>query len=177
MGRPRRNLIGTVCEMDDLTAPAHVYRLRPAELGDVEFLTDVSLEALRALREPSDDFDEDEWRCRFISWTEEQIRGEVPFNTTTVIEVGTERVGRVRVVRDGKRIELAGIQLVTHAQGHGIGTDIVEDLKSEGKRSGMPVELAVERDNHRARALYERLGFVKVGDDGDEERFSWSSTS
>jgi len=159
--------------MLDRPAGELTYRLRPALLEDAPFLADVALSALLALRRPPADFDPDEWRAGFISWTEEQVRGQVPFNATSVIEVGHSPVGRLRVVRDGQRIELAGIQLLSEVQGRGIGTDIVEVLKSEAARSRVPLELSVERDNHRARALYERLGFVKIDDDGEEERFRW----
>src|SRR5215469_481839 len=94
------------------------FNLRPAALEDADFLAEVSLSALRALREPPPDFDEASWRAGFISWTEEQVRGEVPFSATSVIELDGEAVGRLRVVRDGRRIELAGIQLLPSAQGH-----------------------------------------------------------
>jgi ribosomal protein S18 acetylase RimI-like enzyme len=161
--------------MDDEHVGTLSYGLRPATLDDASFLADVSLVALRELREPPADFDENAWRSGFISWTEEQVRGEIPFSSTSVIELNGERVGRLRVVRDGRRIELAGIQLLPAAQSRGIGTDVVEALKSEAADSGLPFELTVERDNPRARALYERLGLVKFADDGDEERFRWTA--
>ncbi|HTW97429.1 MAG TPA: GNAT family N-acetyltransferase, partial [Acidimicrobiales bacterium] len=73
--------------------------------------------------------DEGEWRERYARWTEAQIHGERPGNTTSVIEVGGERVGRLRVIRDDRRIELSGIQLRPFVQGRGIGTAIIDGLK------------------------------------------------
>lgn len=169
-----RGASNTVPQMDK--EYVGTYRLRPATLDDASFLADVSLGTLRELREPPPDFDERAWRSGFILWTKEQVRGEVPFSSTSVVELAGQRVGRLRVVRDGQRIELAGIQLVPHARSRGIGTDIVESLKSEAASCGLPMELSVERDNPRARALYERLGFVKFADVGDEERFRWRAS-
>ena len=39
---------------------------------------------------------------------------------------------------------------------------------AEAAASGRAFGLSVEQDNPRARALYERLGLVVVGEDGDE---------
>jgi ribosomal protein S18 acetylase RimI-like enzyme len=39
---------------------------------------------------------------------------------------------------------------------------------AEAASSGRGFGLSVEQDNPRARALYERLGLVVVGEDGDE---------
>lgn len=115
-----------------------------------------------------------EFRREYIGWTEEHVRGEVPFSSTSVIEVEGTAVGRLRVVRDGTRIELAGIQLRPEVQSRGIGSRVIEDLKSEATRSGLPLELSVEHDNPRARALYERLGFVQIGTDDDEAMLRWA---
>ena len=65
--------------------------------------------------------------------------------------------------------ELAGIQLRPDAQGRGLGTALVRSLQEEGR----PVTLGVERDNPRARALYERLGFALVGQDDRDHLLRW----
>jgi hypothetical protein len=100
------------------------YRVRPAGGGDVQFLTDVVVEATRAQGRWPEDFDEAEFRRRYVRWTEKHVRGEDPASTTSVVELAGKAVGRLRVVRDGQRIELAGIQLRPDAQGRGIGTGI-----------------------------------------------------
>ncbi len=149
------------------------YRVRPAGLRDVEFLADVVIEATRAQGRWPADFDEAGFRRDYMSWTEKHVRGEDPGSTTSVVEVAGEAVGRLRVVRDGERIELAGIQLRPSAQGRGIGTGIIETLKLEATSSALPFELSVEHDNRRARMLYERLGFVQFAEDGKEARLRW----
>jgi ribosomal protein S18 acetylase RimI-like enzyme len=150
------------------------YRLRPATLEDIGFLADVVVEATRAQGRLSGDFDEPTWRTNFTAWTEKQIRGEIPASTTGVIELGGERVGRLRVIRSPERIELSGIQLLPRVQGRGIGTAIIEDLKAEADAAGVCLDIGVEKDNPRARRLYERLGCVQIAEDEQEHKLRWS---
>jgi len=149
------------------------YRIRPATADDVGFLADVVIEATRAQGRLRDGFDERQWRQSFIEWTIEQVQGQGPDRTTSVVEVGNERVGRLRITRTADCIELCGIQLRPGFQRHGIGTAIIEDLKARAAAARIPVELGVEKDNPDARKLYERLGFVHVGETDQEFRLRW----
>ena len=135
--------------------------LRPATEEDVDFLTDLVLDVTRDQGRFPADADEGEYRAGFAAWTREQVAGELPGSTTYVLRRDDERVGRLRLVRTEEETELAGIQLRPDAQGRGLGTALVRSLQEEGR----PVTLGVERDNPRARALYERLGFALVGQD------------
>jgi ribosomal protein S18 acetylase RimI-like enzyme len=149
------------------------YRIRPATLEDTGFLADVVLAATRAQGRLPGAFDEPAWRRAFTERTRKQVGGEVPDSTTSVIESGGGRVGRLRVTRSPDRIELSGIQLLPHVQGRGIGTAIIEDLKAEAGAAGIPLEISVEKDNPRARRLYERLGCVQVAEDEQEHKLRW----
>jgi ribosomal protein S18 acetylase RimI-like enzyme len=148
--------------------PSPAWRLRPATEEDVAFLADVSLEATRDEGLLPDGFDEAAWREGFDGWTRAQLRGEVEHSSTYVVEAGEEPAGRLRVVRPPEGVELAGLQLRPAYRSQGIGTAIIEQLGDEAASSGLPFRLSVERRNVRARALYERLGFVEVGGDGTE---------
>jgi GNAT superfamily N-acetyltransferase len=150
------------------------YRIRAATADDVRFLADVVIEATRAQGRLSNDFDERGWREEFGEWTMEQIRGDVPGSTTSVIEIDNERVGRLRITRTAAYIELSGIQLLPQAQRHGIGTAIIEDLKAQAAAACIPLDLAVEKDNPDARRLYKRLGFVHAGETEQEFKLRWS---
>jgi ribosomal protein S18 acetylase RimI-like enzyme len=76
-------------------------------------------------------------------------------------------------VRDSGCVELAGIQLLPQHQSQGIGTQIVRDLANEAGASRQRFELNVEKDNPRARALYERLGMVWESETQDEDHMIW----
>jgi GNAT superfamily N-acetyltransferase len=150
------------------------YRIRPATGEDVGFLADVVIAATRAQGRLADDFDEPQWRTAFCKWTLEHIRREGADSTTSVIEVDNERAGRLRTTRAADYIELSGIQLLPDVQRRGIGTAIIEDLKAQAAGAGVPLELAVEKDNPDARKLYERLGFLQVAETDDEFRLRWN---
>jgi GNAT superfamily N-acetyltransferase len=154
--------------------PVLTYRLRPATDEDVGFLADVVIEATQAQGRLPNDIDERNWRNGFAEWTREQVRGEIPDSTTSVVEVDNERVGRLRIVRTAECIELSGIQLLPGIQRHGIGTAIIEDLKAQAAAAGIPLDLGVEKDNPDARKLYERLGFAQVDETEQEYRLRWN---
>jgi ribosomal protein S18 acetylase RimI-like enzyme len=149
------------------------YRIRPATLQDTGFLADVVVTATEAQGRLPGAFDEPAWRTAFTAWTKKQICGEIPDSTTSVIESGGERVGRLRITRTTDHIELSGIQLLPHVQGRGIGTAIIEDLKAEAQAAGIPLDIGVEKDNPRARRLYERLGCVQIAEDDQEHTLRW----
>jgi ribosomal protein S18 acetylase RimI-like enzyme len=140
---------------------------------DVEFLTDVVIEATRAQGRLPADFDEPQWREGYGKWTAEHVRGGVANSTTSVIEIDDERVGRLRVARTTDYIELCGLQLLPHVQRRGIGTAIIEDLKARAAAAGIAFDLGVEKDNPGAHRLYERLGFVQVGETEQEYKLRW----
>ena len=142
--------------------------VRPATEHDVTFLTDVVVVATRAQGRLPDDFDEAEFRAGFAEWTDEQVRGDVEHSETSVIEIEGERAGRLRVVRAPDHLELAGIQLLPAHQGHGIGTHLVEQLVVEAGSAGAPGAALRGEGQPGARALYERLGFVAVGETDSE---------
>lgn len=151
------------------------YRVRPAIAEDVGFLADVVIEATRAQGRLPDGFDERRWRTDFSAWTLEQVGGQSPGTTTiSVVEMGNERIGRVRITCTADCIELSGIQLLPGFQRRGIGTAIIEDLKAQAAAAGVPLDLGVEKDNPDARRLYERLGFVQIGETDQESKLRWN---
>jgi SAM-dependent methyltransferase len=140
---------------------AEPYEIRPATVDDVGFLTDVVLAAGQG------DVDEVEWRAGFAAWTIETLAD------TSVIELYGDRVGRLRIRRTPESIELCGIQLLPEVRNRGIGAAIIRELQAESAGAGVPLDLGVEKDNPDARRLYDRLGFTKVGESGDEDKLRW----
>jgi ribosomal protein S18 acetylase RimI-like enzyme len=144
--------------------------LRTATEADVAFLTDVAVWTLQDQgRWPADE-DEATYRAGYAEWTREQIRGEVPDSTLSVLELDGVGVGRLRVVRPGDLVEIAGLQVLPAYQGRGVGSEVVTTLAGEAGLAGLPLELGVEDDNPRARALYERLGLTAAGEVDGETR-------
>jgi ribosomal protein S18 acetylase RimI-like enzyme len=74
-------------------------------------------------------------------------------------------VGRLYVDRRIDELLVVDIALLPAARGGGIGSALLSALLAEGARDRKPVRIHVERFN-RALALYRRLGFATVADDG-----------
>lgn len=148
--------------------------LRAAESSDLGFLADVVISATRDQGRLPDEFDEAGFRVEFERWTTEQIAARVEGSSTYVIEIDGERVGRLRIIRERRGVELAGIQLLPRFQSRGIGSEIVALLKTEVASAGSSLELSVEKDNPRAQAFYERHGMVVIDTTGSENRLRWT---
>ena len=148
--------------------PAERVAIRAATLDDAVFLTDSVITATEAQGRFPADVDRAEYRAGFLDWTLEQLHERVAGSTTSVVTAYGVDVGRLRVVRTEALVELAGLQLLPAHQGKGIGTRVIRDLMAEAASTGRTFGLSVEKDNPRAQALYERLGLVVVGEDGDE---------
>lgn len=144
--------------------------IRPATQADVAFLTDVVIEATLHQGRLPDDFDESDFRAGFGAWTSEQVNGDGSGSSIAVVEVDGQDAGRLRVVRRDGLVEIAGLQLLPEHQSRGVGRTVVDTVVAQARADGLPVELGVEKDNPRARAFWERCGFVYVGEDETEHR-------
>lgn len=90
---------------------------------------------------------------------------------TSIIVVDDDDVGWLTVQR-GEHIELEAIYLKPSAQGRSIGTAVVQDLISEAQSAAKPLRLSTAKINP-ARQLYERLGFVDVGESEFKTFMEW----
>jgi GNAT superfamily N-acetyltransferase len=150
--------------MRDMPSPT----VRPATPDDVDFLCHVLyLTHLQDHPECAAQPEKD-WAESLRAAHTHDLQGKVKASTLYVIQAGTERVGRLRVVRTTERHELAGIQIVPDYQGQGIGTSIITTILQEASERAIPVELRVNKDNADAERLYTRLGFRRCGEEGND---------
>jgi ribosomal protein S18 acetylase RimI-like enzyme len=142
--------------------------LRTALLDDVSFLADVVIRATLAQGRFPSGSDLAAFRSEFEGWTRQTVMGNIPHCTLSVIEQDGVAIGRLRVLRDGTTITLAGLQLLPEYQNQGIGSALVAQLKQEADRKHLPLRLSVEKDNPNAQRFYKRLGCVIYGEDEQE---------
>lgn len=141
---------------------------REATADDVEFIVSAQLSAVSDDERASDDWDLDEFRTGMRRWTVEQVTGQIADSVTYVIEYDGAPAGRLRVVRPGDQIHLAGIQLLPEFRSKGIGSTVIGRILDEGRASGLPVVLEVNKRNPDAERLYARLGFERY-DENDND--------
>ena len=73
-------------------------------------------------------------------------------------------IGRIMVAQEADSIRLVDIALLPEYRGQGIGAQLISDLTKKAAETRQDVRLSVLRTNP-AIHLYERLGFVKTGED------------
>jgi ribosomal protein S18 acetylase RimI-like enzyme len=149
--------------------------LRPANEADREFL----LALYGSTRE--DELAQVEWDdAAKQAFLEHQFRAQdhhyranYPGATLDVVEVDGERAGRLYVHRGEDDIRIMDIAIVPGFRARGIGTRLIQDLMAEAGASGRSVSIHVEMQNP-ARSLYDRLGFVPVGEHGVYVLMEWN---
>ncbi|HEV3040873.1 MAG TPA: GNAT family N-acetyltransferase [Candidatus Angelobacter sp.] len=73
-------------------------------------------------------------------------------------------IGRILVNHTSESVLLVDIALLPEHQNRGIGAKYLRELIEQSEKAGVPVRLQVLKTNP-AQHLYERLGFVKTGED------------
>ena len=79
-----------------------------------------------------------------------------------IILVEKQPVGRLYVDRREQEIRIMDVALLPGWRRRGIGSMLMSQLLDESRLSGRPLSLHVERNNPRAFAWYQRLGFAPV---------------
>ncbi|HEY4583867.1 MAG TPA: GNAT family N-acetyltransferase [Lysobacter sp.] len=89
------------------------------------------------------------------------------FGHARVLELDGRPVGLLKVRRASGEWEIVQIQLGPELQGKGLGRALLQQVIDEATAAGAGLRLSVLKANP-ARRLYERLGFVVVGEKAQE---------
>jgi ribosomal protein S18 acetylase RimI-like enzyme len=133
-----------------------VYHLRPAEADDFTALFEIHRAAMFELVDRVWGWDEADQEERFRDYLEDA--------DLQVIDVEGQVAGFVHIVTRQDEIRISNIELAPAYQSQGIGSDIMQKTLAQARELGVPVTLRVLKVNPEARALYDRLGFVHVGE-------------
>jgi ribosomal-protein-alanine N-acetyltransferase len=109
------------------------------------------------------------------AWSEQMLVGELADQPRTrhyVVAVAQasepgqaeEIIGYAGLAAAGGQADVQTIGVLPHRQGGGVGAALLTELLEEAARRGCEaVFLEVRADNDRARRLYERFGFDRIG--------------
>jgi ribosomal protein S18 acetylase RimI-like enzyme len=97
-----------------------------------------------------------------------------PDGTFDVIEVGGRPAGRLYVDRRPGDIRIVDIALLPEFRNEGVGGHLIGLLMREASMSACKLSIHVELHN-RAAALYDRLGFAVVAEQGIYRRMEWTA--
>ena len=117
--------------------------LRMAGAEDADFLVSVLFRADEGLLRQQGDWDEEAFRQQSRQRMAQEVAGRVADSTTYVIHVDGAAVGRLRLVRPGHEVYLAGIQILPQYQKQGIGTRVLGMVAEEGTRERMAMNSPV----------------------------------
>jgi ribosomal protein S18 acetylase RimI-like enzyme len=84
-----------------------------------------------------------------------------------IITADDEDIGLLNVEHRRGEIYLGRIEIDPRCQSHGIGTRLISALIEEAAQEGQDLVLDVLALNHRAQALYQRLGMTEIARHGE----------
>ena len=82
----------------------------------------------------------------------------------SVIEAAGQPIGFLQVLEEKDCVEVAELHLVSDCRGQGIGSSILRRLLADCGNRGRTLRLGCFKENHRAKALYQRLGFRQTAE-------------
>jgi len=133
--------------------------LRPATPADSEFCYQLHKAAMGG------------YITAIWGWDEQRQRGfqARSFNPGRwqIITAGQADIGVLDVEYRPGEIYISRIEIHPDYQGEGIGTLLISALADEARQRGQALVLDVLTVNHRAQALYRRLGMKEVARHGD----------
>jgi len=149
--------------------------LRPVSPGDDQFLLSIYASTRQ------DELAQAEWqedqKEAFLRWQFDLQRKEYearfPDADYRVIVIDGERAGRIWTGADDEQIRLLDIALLPQFQNRGVGTALLERLKSEAQNARKALRHMVFVLNNEADRFYERLGFKKIEDFGAYKHMEW----
>lgn len=94
--------------------------------------------------------------------------------TSDVILLDGEPAGRIIVRRSPNELLGVDIALLPEFRNAGIGSHLIGQLQQEAERAAIPFVFQVSRTNPGAIRLYEKLGFVSVGENELTLTMEWN---
>lgn len=85
---------------------------------------------------------------------------QYPLAVTLVIEYQSVNIGKIVINKSDASVHIVDFAIAPQYRGYGYGSVILESLKAYAQVASTTVTLGVDRQNVRARHLYQRLGFL-----------------
>ncbi len=133
------------------------YKIRFATPDDHDFIYALKAESVRPYVEKIWGWDEDFQRNDFDG----DFADMEQFN---VIEIDGNPIGFVQYYFEYPYFEVVELHLLPECRGKGIGSDILRNLQKVCVVRDRRIRLGCFKENHRAKALYQRLNFMQTGE-------------
>ncbi|MBX2803203.1 MAG: GNAT family N-acetyltransferase [Myxococcales bacterium] len=126
--------------------------VRTATLDDLDFVLQVQKRAMSPAT-----------IAQYGAWSDELQRQNTNPHTIGTYEILSwhgEDVGAQQITTHADHLEFRRLYVAPEHQGRGIGTAVAHRIFAIADRLGLPIRIRVFQTNVRARAGYERVGFV-----------------
>lgn len=133
------------------------YKIRSATSEDKELIFALKKENLRSYVEKIWGWDED-YQFRDFDRKFNDI------HQFFVIEVDSRFAGFLQYYFEHPYFEVANIHLHSEYRGNGIGSNILQYLQKVCITQNRSIRLRCFKENYRAKSLYQRLGFLQIGE-------------
>lgn len=141
------------------------FALRPGTAADFDFAYDLYRELMQPLTV-----------ALIGRWSDDGerpvVRAGLAAGNVQIVEVVGRPAGWIQIREIEGRLDLQQIYVVASLQGSGLGTALIRALQERG----LPIALSVMHNNHRARALYLRLGFRDAAERAHKHEMRWIPT-
>lgn len=116
---------------------------------------------------------------RIWGWDENYQRNEFDkdfssISQFSVVEVNGEFAGFIQSFRSSECLNLVEIHLIPEYRGMGIGSNILCDLQKLSANLKIRICIGCFKENYRAKALYQRLGFIQINESETHYMFEYS---
>ena len=109
-------------------------------------------------------------------WQQKSYASQYPNATRWVIEVDSEAVGKIMFAHSDAGVHIVDFIVAPLNRGYKIGSTILIALQNYVDIGDTSLSLSVERQNSRAKQLYQRLGFSLSQSTDTHEQMIWFSS-
>ena len=143
--------------------------LRPATPEDTDFARNVHRDAYHdvVVRQFGDWDDEAQGSYFASSWDHPGFE---------IVSYDGKPCGYSRIEKGDGAIHAHELVLLPEVQGKGIGTACLVEAQKRATKQDVPIQLEVLKFN-RAAELYERMGFIKIGETDTHNQMEWRSSA
>jgi ribosomal protein S18 acetylase RimI-like enzyme len=96
-----------------------------------------------------------------------------PHAETFIVELYGKPVGKIIINNTAASLHVIDIALISDVRGKGFGSAILRALKKVSEQRLLPLRLAVDQQNVRAKKLYLALGFVVSESSATHDTLLW----
>ena len=107
------------------------------------------------------------------TWQRERLAQRLGSGTIEVLQVESRDIGIIEIFREPDGLYLSEFEMMPEFQRQGLGSIVLSELIAEARALKLPIDLQVFKVNP-ARRLYERFGFVVIGETPSHYAMRWT---